>query len=117
MDLVKRQFKNVQRQVEDGLAALLTVPVTSQTWLNQHRAPFVHPGTMMGPAETTLLRARGAGSVPVDAEWRDARAALAAATPLTYTPNTLSEVHVEWNDGPKIGHDELVERDGVQVGT
>lgn len=33
---------------------------------------------------------------------------------MQYTPHTLAEVHTEW-EGPKIGHDEFVEKDGVMV--
>lgn len=40
--------------------------------------------------------------------------ALKSSTPAQYSPHTLAEVHTEW-EGPKIGHDELVEKDGVMV--
>lgn len=40
---------------------------------------------------------------------------LAADTPVQYTPHALPEVLVEWNDGPKIGHHELVKLDGEMV--
>lgn len=52
--------------------------------------------------------------MPVDDTWREAVRVLTANTPLSYSPHALKEVHTEW-DGPKIGHDELVEKDGVMV--
>jgi hypothetical protein len=52
--------------------------------------------------------------VQVDQTWRSALEALKSSTPAQYSPHTLAEVHTEW-EGPKIGHDELVEKDGVMV--
>lgn len=39
---------------------------------------------------------------------------LKSSTPAQYSPHALPELHTEW-EGPKIGHDELVEKDGVMV--
>lgn len=91
-------------------------PVTSlQPLSHLGQGNFNHPGTLMGPAETTLLRQRAAGAAPTDAVWQAARAALAADTPLSYQPHPLRDILVEWFDGPKQGHDELVEKDGKMV--
>eukprot|EP00775_Hariotina_reticulata_P008807 gene8807-8986_t len=76
---------------------------------------FTHPGTLMGPGELNLLRQRAARAVEVDQVWLAALQSLLADTPVSYTPHALTDVLVEWDNGPKRGHDELVEKDGKMV--
>ena len=40
--------------------------------------------------------------------------ALQASTPLAYCHHALKDFQCEW-EGPKVGHEELVEKDGVMV--
>jgi hypothetical protein len=40
--------------------------------------------------------------------------ALKDSTPLSYSPHALQHFQCEW-EGPKVGHVELVEKDGVMV--
>jgi hypothetical protein len=40
--------------------------------------------------------------------------ALQSSTPLSYSPHALKDFCCEW-EGPKVGHVELVEQDGVMV--
>jgi hypothetical protein len=40
--------------------------------------------------------------------------ALKDSTPLLYSPHALQDFQCEW-EGPKVGHMELVEQDGVMV--
>lgn len=40
--------------------------------------------------------------------------ALQASTPLAYNHHALKDFQCEW-EGPKVGHEELVEKDGVMV--
>ncbi|WIA35436.1 hypothetical protein OEZ86_003877 [Tetradesmus obliquus] len=75
---------------------------------------FVHPGTLMGPAEVQLLQQRASGAAAADDTWRQALQALQASTPLAYNHHALKDFQCEW-EGPKVGHEELVEKDGVMV--
>lgn len=69
----------------------------------------------MGPGELSLLRQRIAGTAPAPPPFAAAVESLKADTPAQYTPHALKDVYVEWYDGPKIGHKELVEEDGKMV--
>jgi len=69
----------------------------------------------MGPGELNLLRQRAAHAVEEDQVWLAALQSLLDDTPTSYTPHALKDVLVEWDNGPKRGHDELVEKDGRMV--
>lgn len=76
---------------------------------------FAHPGILLGPGEVALLQQRASGAALAPDPFAAAAESLRADTPLTYTPHALADVHVEWYEGPKIGHKELVEQDGQMV--
>eukprot|EP00879_Flechtneria_rotunda_P030349 GHRR01032973.1.p1 GENE.GHRR01032973.1~~GHRR01032973.1.p1 ORF type:complete len:171 (+),score=41.40 GHRR01032973.1:84-596(+) len=73
---------------------------------------FAHPGTLMGPGELNLLKQRASGAAPTDQVWQRALQQLSNDTPKQYSTHVLADVHIEW-EGPKIGHKEFVEQDGV----
>jgi len=60
-------------------------------------------GTLMGPQELDLLRRRAARAVEVDQTWLAAQQSLLADTPTRLQPHALSDVLVEWDNGPKRG--------------
>lgn len=91
---------------------------------------FRHTGhPLLGPAEFALFQQRvaavsAANTVgtyppppppPPPPPFEAAVASLRADTPAVYVPHALKDVLVEWYDGPKIGHHELVELDGQMV--
>lgn len=93
----------------DNIPPTLATLVPDPVWSPSPKRPFVHPGTLMGPREARLLRARvAAGEEP----WRSAAAALASEAPRDgYAPRALRRVHIDFN-GVGNGHDEFVEKDG-----
>jgi hypothetical protein len=64
----------------------------------------VHPGTLMGPAELSLLQQRLAGTAPAPPPFAAAVASLKADTPAQYTPHALVDVWVGWKNEPKTGN-------------
>ena len=107
-----------QQQLQQMPAPLHIIRITCQK-VSPIPSPkfgnFIHPGTLMGPREVLLLQQRVAGTVPAPPPFTAAVASLRQDTPLDYSPHALEDVYVEWYDGPKIGHKELVEEDGRMV--